>query len=215
MTGKQKIRFYQLVLSTALSQGEYGAAREAWTDLMRKGFLPSKKLLLIVMEAMGWKPGADPKDVWATVVPTLNTVYSTEMVEISAPMGGEETFGIVWISADGLQGRRLPLDSCLHVATLALGRQLGGGPRQVVQELASIKRIMPASTSSQPTQLWSSSEEEGSKRISQWRGPRVKNQRRRHEKGLGWVQFLDQLAVDTENDVEQTTQGTVRVDARA
>ena len=120
MTGKQKIRFYQLVLSPALSQGEYGAAREAWTDLMRKGFLPSKKLLLIVMEAMGWKPGADPKDAWATVVPTLNTVYSTEMVEISAPMGGEETFGIVWISADGLQGRQLPLNSCLHVATLAL-----------------------------------------------------------------------------------------------
>jgi len=123
LSGKQMMLSYKHILHTSLVEKDYALARRMFTDLLAKGFIPSKPVLLSIINTLD--------------LSNLRAGAATEIEERT--LVDIERFNFLLFAIDLLQKRNLPVEGVLYVATIALGAQLGGVPRKVSALMAQAK----------------------------------------------------------------------------
>lgn len=117
LSGKEMMISYQSILDAALTQKDYTLARRIFSDLLAKGYIPSKSILSTIVEKITRK------------------VADSTLVERDTKEE-EESFLYLLFVIDSLQKRNLPLESSLYIATLSLGSHLGGRARKLASLMA-------------------------------------------------------------------------------
>ena len=117
MSGKQMMLSYQTVLHSALKAKEFTIARQVLSDLLKKGYIPNKAMMLSIVEAFEIK---------------LSSVVDPGEED-------EARFKFLLFTIDSLQNRHLAIDGNLYEATLLLGRQMGGVQRKLANLLVEAK----------------------------------------------------------------------------
>ena len=108
MSGKDVMRSYETLLSSALTAKEYDLAREVFADLLKKNYIPNKAMLASIIDAFEIKTSS-------VVLPDNNDKLR---------------FRFLLFVIDSLSKRNLPIGAALYAATLVLARQIGGVERK-------------------------------------------------------------------------------------
>lgn len=117
MSGKLIMRSYRHVIQAALEKHDYDLARQMLTDLLRKGYIPSKGITDTIVNSFG--------------------IFRSSVVE---PTKEDKTrFAFLLFVMDSLERRNLAVDGALYAAALTLGRQIGGVERRVANLLLQSK----------------------------------------------------------------------------
>ena len=124
LSGHQMMLSYKCILHAALAQHDYETARRMFSDLLEKGYIPSKSILFSIIETKELNRRAGSQDL--------------------AVEDDVSRFHFFLFVLDSLEKRNLPTESILFVATLTLGGQLGGLPRKVASLLAQARTIVGA-----------------------------------------------------------------------
>jgi pentatricopeptide repeat protein len=121
MSGKQMMLSYKVLLRAALVSKDYDLAREMFSDLLQKGYIPSADILSNMIEALEI---------------TLRSIVE--------PDDDDKTrFQFVLFVLDSMGTRNLPIHGNLYSATLVLGRQIGGVQRKIANLLVNAKTTAP------------------------------------------------------------------------
>lgn len=129
LRGKQMMSTYETIIHTALKRNDYDLARQALTDLLRKGSIPSKVIFQTMFDAMDLFPQKRKALVEAATIDR----YATEK------------FSFMLFVLDTVQGRNLPCEGSLYSAIVTYGVRLGGLPRKIASLLQSARmRTDPA-----------------------------------------------------------------------
>lgn len=123
LSGKQMMLSYKSVLKSSLIEKDYELSRRMFTDLLVNGFIPSKSVLLAIVDAL-----------------ELSNLQATTAPEIDAwAMVDKTRFNFFLFMIDSIQKRNLPVDDILYMAAVTLGSQLGGTPREVASLMVRTK----------------------------------------------------------------------------
>lgn len=123
LPGRQMMFAYQQILEAALEEKDYDLARRMFTDLLSKGFIPSKSILLSIVHALERS--------------NLRARSATEVEEWA--LTDKQRFSFLLFAIDSVQQRNLPVEGILYVATISLGAQLDGVARKVSSIMAEVK----------------------------------------------------------------------------
>lgn len=111
LSGRQMMLSYENVIIGAMEQKHYNLAQRTVDDLLVKGYIPSKQIVLAMISAM-----------------------STDS-RIEDERDASERFRFLLYLLDSLQARNLPIEADLYLATVTLGSRLTGTPRLVASLL--------------------------------------------------------------------------------
>ncbi|GAX28314.1 hypothetical protein FisN_27Hh031 [Fistulifera solaris] len=117
MSGKLIMRSYRHVIGAALEKHDYDLARQVLTDLLLKGYIPSKEITDTIVNSFG--------------------IFRSSVVE--ATTEDKTRFRFLLFVMDSLERRNLVVDGTLYAAVLTLGRQIGGVERRVANLLLQSK----------------------------------------------------------------------------
>jgi pentatricopeptide repeat protein len=117
MSGKLIMRSYRHVIGAALEKHDYDLARQVLTDLLLKGYIPSKEITDTIVNSFG--------------------IFRSSVVE--ATTEDKTRFAFLLFAMDSLERRNLVVDGTLYAAALTLGRQIGGVERRVANLLLQSK----------------------------------------------------------------------------
>ena len=53
LSGKELMQGYEAIVTTAVRSGDYGVARQLFTELLDKSYIPSKAMIRSIIDAMG------------------------------------------------------------------------------------------------------------------------------------------------------------------
>lgn len=123
MNGKNSMLSYALVFEAAVDGKQFEVARLVITDLLKKGFIPTKKMFEHVLESVR------PRRVAQAV--------SDESTEVEG--ADEKLFDLCLFLIDSLRRRSLPIDGSLYAATLFLGSRLDGISKTIASLIAESK----------------------------------------------------------------------------
>ena len=123
LSGKQMMLSYQQILEAALKEMDYPLARRMFTDLLSKGFIPSKSILLSITHALERS--------------NLRRESATKIEDLA--LADKQRFSFLVFAIDSVQQRNLPVEGILYVATISLGAQLGGVPGKISSLMAEVK----------------------------------------------------------------------------
>jgi pentatricopeptide repeat protein len=132
LRGKQMMTTYETIIHTALKRNDYDLARQALTDLLQKGSIPSKVVFQTMFDAMDLFPQRRKALVEA---PTIDQYAS-------------EKFSFMLFVLDAVQGRNLPCEGSLYSAIVTYGVRLGGLPRKIASLLQSARMRTEAAVAS-------------------------------------------------------------------
>lgn len=119
MNGKNSMLSYALVFEAAVDGKKFEVARMVITDLLKKGFIPTKKMFEHVLES---------------VRPRRVAQVTDELTEVDG--ADEKLFDLCLFLIDSLRRRSLPIDGSLYAATLFLGSRLGGISKTIASLIA-------------------------------------------------------------------------------
>lgn len=118
MTGKQIMASYRTLLDAAFKKKDFVTAREVLSDLLKKGYIPSKAIFFSMDQS------SPTFKATGAHVPTIEEDV--------------ERFSFLLFVIDSTQKRNLPVDASLYSTTLFLGNRLGGVPRRIASFLAKV-----------------------------------------------------------------------------
>ena len=124
MSGKQVTESYSFIIESALRQRNYEVAKDALTESLDSGYIPSKKALRGITAALNLLP---KKGIPRSRVNDNNRVEA------------EEAFDFVLFVLDGLAGRNLSVPASFYSTVLFEGGRIGG-LRKKVASLVSMSR---------------------------------------------------------------------------
>ena len=117
MKGRDLMHLYQEIVGSSLAVKDYDGARRAFRDMMDKGFIPGRALLLTVIDRLGI---ADLKSL--------------------KPEESDAKFGFLLFILDSFRARNLPIDGRFYSSFLLFGKSQGGFCREIAT-FASEKRV--------------------------------------------------------------------------
>lgn len=132
LSGKQIMLAYKRILESSLVEGDFAVARDALTDLLKKGFIPNKGTLHVILSA-------------------LSVLNPRQMSALAPSEGTKATFEFLLFALDSLTARNLPIESSLYVSILSVGNLLGGRAKRISAQIAHSR----ASTDSTGTEILS------------------------------------------------------------
>lgn len=124
MSGKQVTESYSFIIESALRQRNYEVAKDALTESLDSGYIPSKKALRGITAALNLLP---KKGIPRSRVNDNNRVEA------------EEAFDFLLFVLDGLAGRNLSVPASFYSTVLFEGGRIGG-LRKKVASLVSMSR---------------------------------------------------------------------------
>jgi hypothetical protein len=159
MTGKQTMMAYQTVIVSALSRQDFNLAKQGLSDLLERGYIPNKRLLRAMLEATGYRSDKKGHGNYFLVPSSSPSTSGLNGAEAD-DSAGHRVFRFLLFCLDALQGRSLPIEGSLYLATLTMGHQLGGCSRKLASLLVESK-TKAAGNNGAGAQLLSSSSSSG------------------------------------------------------
>mmetsp|Transcript_1264 Transcript_1264/g.1806 ORF Transcript_1264/g.1806 Transcript_1264/m.1806 type:complete len:1106 (+) Transcript_1264:219-3536(+) len=107
MSGRQIMSSYNLVIEEALNAKQYRDAKRAMTDLLKAGYVPSKKTFKIIANSLGLSRNR------------ATTVQGTNVKDYAI-------FGFALFVFDSLDARKIPCDAFFYSSVLMNASRVGG-----------------------------------------------------------------------------------------
>lgn len=124
MSGKQIMSSYDYIISSALKQRNYQVARDALTELISSGYIPSKKTFRAITDALSLIPKR------GQMRPQLTDDNRGE---------AEGAFDFMIFVLDSMEQRKLPVVGAFYAAVLFEGSRAGGLRKKVASLIAESK----------------------------------------------------------------------------
>eukprot|EP00562_Extubocellulus_spinifer_P035641 CAMPEP_0178683258 /NCGR_PEP_ID=MMETSP0699-20121125/2212_1 /TAXON_ID=265572 /ORGANISM="Extubocellulus spinifer, Strain CCMP396" /LENGTH=1213 /DNA_ID=CAMNT_0020327849 /DNA_START=350 /DNA_END=3992 /DNA_ORIENTATION=+ len=124
MSGKQIMSSYDYTISSALKQRNYQVARDALTELINSGYIPSKKTFRAIIDALSLVPKR------GQMRPQLTDDNRGE---------AEGAFDFMIFVLDSMEQRKLPVVGAFYAAVLFEGSRAGGLRKKVASLIAESK----------------------------------------------------------------------------
>jgi len=119
LSGKELMKGYETVVTTALALGDFGMARTMFTELLAKSFIPSKSMFRAMISAMG--------------------LLEKGQLALEPIERDPEQFQFLLFLIDSIRQRKIAIDSLLYSAAISCGYQLGGPSSEVALLLVQAK----------------------------------------------------------------------------
>mmetsp|Transcript_428 Transcript_428/g.1292 ORF Transcript_428/g.1292 Transcript_428/m.1292 type:complete len:358 (+) Transcript_428:111-1184(+) len=124
MSGKEIMSSYNYVIQASLQRFRYGIAREAMSELLQSGYIPSKVTFRAIQDGLG----LIPKKGQVRKAP-----LKTEMTEAKAK------HDFLLFVLDSLEARRLPCSGSFYASILFEGSRIGGLRKKLSSLLAQAR----------------------------------------------------------------------------
>jgi len=121
LSGKERMLAHQSVIESSLLRGDFATAKQAFSQILNRGNIPSRGIYQSIFDTLGLFP--------KTVGGLRPVVHLNEETE--------EKFTFLLFVLDSVLARNLPCEGPLYSAIISYGAQLGSLPRRLASLLVS------------------------------------------------------------------------------